>query len=140
MKKILFVICMFAVEIVSAGEFRCSSFGKNGCTQHINDIVTERFTSKYPIEKFQIVAIYDFREYSDGGGVGFAVVGVVPRIRVNSVEITQVPTRRYHATKRLVGANVGPRQQAALEIETLRTAVDNLMAECDRLKDCDLLN
>jgi hypothetical protein len=139
MKKILFVLCMLVVPAVSAGEYWCHSFGKNGCTEHIADIVTDRFTSKYPSDKFMIVAIYQFMVYSDGGGVGYAVAGVVPRVRVNGTEITQVPARRFNATKRLNGKNVDARQQNVLEIETMRSAVDSLMAECDREKNCDLL-
>lgn len=139
MKKMLFVLCMSVVPAVSAGEYRCHSFGKNGCTEHIADIVTDRFTSKYPADKFKLVAIYQFMDYSDGGGFGFAVAGVVPRIRIDGAEIAQIPARRFIATQRLNGKNIDARQRNVLEIETMRSAVDNLMAECDRDKNCDLL-
>ena len=138
MKKLLFVMCMLVVPVVSAGEFSCASFGDSGCSQHIKDIVTDRFTSKYPSDKFQLVAIYDFMKHSNGGGVGFAIVGVVPRILVNGVEIKQMPKSRFIATQSING-KIDARQRIALEIETLRSAVDNLMAECDRLKNCELL-
>jgi hypothetical protein len=139
MKKILFVLCMLVIPAVSAGEYVCHSFGKNGCSEHIKDIVTDRFTGKYPSDKFKIVAIYEFMAYSSGGGVGYAIAGVVPRIRANGAEITQIPARRFIATQRLNGKTIDARQQTTLEIETMRSAVDDLMAECDRDKNCDLL-
>jgi hypothetical protein len=139
MKKILFVLCMLVVPVAPAGEFVCASFGNDGCSVHLKDIVTDRFTSKYPADKFKLVAIYEFLTYSNGGGVGFAVVGVVPRMRVNGVEITQVPKPRFTSTRRLNGNHIDARQRTVLQIETLRSAVDDLMSECDREKNCDLI-
>lgn len=103
----------------------------------VRDIVTDRFTEKFPADDWNIVVVAEFHAYSDGGGVGYAVAGVAPK--VNS-PMALFPIRRYSSTTRIVNRTVGPREQREQTEDLIRRAVEQLMAACDASATCEVYN
>lgn len=124
-----------------AGPFACTAYGSLGCSKHIEDLVTDKFTAKFPIEKFTIVTVYEFQTHSDGGGVGYAIAGVVPKISDPEKygNLGLFPTRRFATTRRVTGNEVKPGQKTQHELEIMRRAVELMMAACDREPDCNIM-
>lgn len=124
-----------------AGQYSCTGYGDAGCSKHLNDIVTDKFTSKFPSAKYEIVAVYDFQTYSDGGGVGFATVGVSPKVLESHKygELSLMPIRRFTATQRNTGDQVSPYQTTEFKIDLLRRAIQMMMEACDRDASCKIL-
>ena len=132
----------FVSFFAHAGPFSCTSYGTAGCAKNIEDLVTDKFTSKYPKNKFEIVAVYEFQTYTDGGGVGYAVVGVVPKIKKSDQygTLSLFPSNRFSATRRVTGHHVSPYQKTQYEVDMLRSAVESLMEACNRDRDCNVLS
>lgn len=125
---------------VSAGEYFCHGFGDAGCSEHITNVVTEKFTAKFPAKKYKIVVIYDFHTYSDGGGVGFAAAGVAPRLEGKYSDRSLVPKWRFIATTRIDNTRkLSPYDKTNEKIELIQRAVQNLMEDCERSPSCDIL-
>lgn len=125
---------------VSAGEYICHAFGDTGCAEHVTNVVTNKFTAKFPATKYKIVVIYDFQTYSDGGGVGFAAAGVAPHLKGQYSNRSLVPTWRYNATTRIDNTRkLSPYDKTNEKIELIQRAVQNLMEECERSPNCDIL-
>ncbi|BET27603.1 hypothetical protein EV673_1725 [Limnobacter thiooxidans] len=124
-----------------AGEFSCSLYGNVDCAEHIKKLVTDKFTSKFPSTKFEIVAVSEFQVYSDGGGVGYAVVGVVPKVSESDKygNLSLFPIRRFSATRRITGQDISPYQKTQNEIEVLQSAVEGMMEACHRDKACNVM-
>lgn len=126
----------------SAGQFSCIAYGDVGCAEHIQDIVTDKFATKYPSKKYAIVTVYDFQQYSDGGGVGFAIVGVVPKkpkSEKNS-ELSYMPIRRWTVTQRNTGNSLSAGEITKIKIDILRDAVAHMMESCSNDVDCNIMH
>lgn len=119
-----------------AGPFRmvCSyqyeSLSK--CAEMTNDIVTERFTAKFPADRFTIFVHSDLHSYSNGGYVAYAVAGVVPTGSL------QFPLRRYSTTTFERERRADHLRLAEVEKENFRDAVKQLMDKCDLSPTCDV--
>ncbi len=131
---------------VSAGDngvFSCHAYGDAGCTEHIKDLVTDKFTTRFPYQKYEIVVIYDMQLMSSGGGVGFAIAGVSPRLsgsKRESGSATLVPSRRFTSTSRIpAGERINQYQRTKYEIGDLRIAVEAMMEACERDAGCNIL-
>lgn len=124
-----------------SGQYSCSSYGGAGCAEHIKDIVTDKFTSKFPHSKYEIVVVYEYQTYSNGGGVGFAVAGVSPKVAESNKygALSLMPIRRFTATQRNTGDSINPYQKTQNEIGLIRDAVQLLMEACDRDANCDVM-
>lgn len=119
-----------------AGEFRLSCFSDvSDCADKVSHIVTDKFTKKFPANRFQIAVIAEFQKYSDGGGVGYAIAGVTTIPKDKS---TIIPKNRYASTTRIVNSNISAYDVTKETEELLRRAVENLMADCDRSPSCDV--
>lgn len=122
----------------SAGQFSAIGSGTGiDIAENIADLVSDKFTNRYPVSQYSIHVIYDFQTYSDGGGVGFAVAGVVPRAK--SKDWVYTPIGRYVVTQRFNGKAIGPKEKFQLTVETIRLSVEHMMAECDASPKCDIL-
>jgi hypothetical protein len=117
-----------------AGEFGVECYADvNGCADVLNEVVTSKFTSKYPLSNWRIVVIAEFQRYSDGGGVGYAVAGVVPK------GSSQVPVNRFSATLRVDNTRkVTAKDRSDFTLQVYRDAVAEMMAACDESSTCDL--
>lgn len=124
-----------------AGAYICSSYGDAGCAEHIKDIVSDKFTKKYPSSKYEIVIVYQYDAYSDGGGVGFAVAGVSPKVteKAKYGNLSLMPINRFLATQRDTGKQVDPYEVTKFKINLLRRATRLLMEACDRQPSCDVI-
>jgi len=100
-KSTLLVVFLGICFPVLAGEFKCHAFGDSGCAHLINDVVTDKFIDKFPAKKYEIVVIYQFQIYSDGGGVGYAVAGVAPVLEGQYANGALVPKVRFVSTVRI---------------------------------------
>jgi hypothetical protein len=122
-----------------AGEFRATCYG-NVNASLFKDIVTDKFTEKYPSSRFTIVVISNFQRYSNGGGVGFAVAGVVPK-NGNSKNYEFVPIHRFMATtaRTAAGEHLTAKEAVEKEKETARDAVADLMSACDLSPNCEVI-
>ena len=125
---------VFLGSNANAGEFSLQCYASiNDCATIARDLVTTKFTTKYPSKRWDIVVIADFQRYSNGGGVGFAVAGVVP------TGTGQAPVRRVSATIRIDDTRkIDANGETDLTVEVLRDAVTELMAACDRSSKCDI--
>lgn len=119
-----------------AGEFRVSCFSSlSDCASKVTDLVTDKFTQRFPASRFKIAVVAEFQQYSDGGGVGYAVAGVSPVLKDNT---TLFPIRRFASTVRIKDRTMSPYDVTKETEELLRRAVEQLMAACDSSPSCDV--
>lgn len=129
------LIAMFSLPSM-AGEFRVHCFGPvSNCATKVNDIVTDKFSQRFPATRYQIAVVAEFQPYSNGGGVGYAVAGISPVLKDNT---TQFPINRFSATTRIIDRKISPYDVTKETEELLRRAVEQLMAACDRSPSCDV--
>lgn len=138
---VLIVTLWFTVASQAwAGEYRCKGYTTITCAEHIRDIVIEKFTTKFPANLYTIVVISDYDAFTNGGGVGFALAGVSPRVTEKKYgELAYMPLLRFKASRRDVGSSVTPAMKRQFEIGLLRTAVADLMEYCETDENCDVL-
>jgi hypothetical protein len=130
------LIAVFFSSLSCAGEFRVHCFTDlSDCASKVSDIVTDKFTNRYPVARYKIVVLSEFLPYSDGGGVGFAVAGVSPLLKDGA---GQIPSRRYTSTIRIVDRSMSAFDVTKKTEELLRSAVEQLMAACERSVNCDV--
>lgn len=142
--KLAAIFCFISLSFSAlAGPYVCINYGNSGCSKHINDIVTDKFTKKFPVSNYEIVVVYDMHTMSNGGGVAFAIAGVSPRVseaKYGSGEMALMPINRYVVTKRIdANVQINPYRKTEIEIELLRDAVQMMMEECDRNANCNIL-
>ena len=119
-----------------AGDFRVSCFSSlSDCSTKVADLVTDKFTQRFPKSHFKIAVVAEFQRYSDGGGVGYAVAGVSPVLKDNT---TQFPISRFASTVRIKDRKMSPYDVTKETEELLRSAVEQLMAACDSSPSCDV--
>lgn len=137
------VSCKILAADDSKGMFSCHAYGDAGCAEHIRDLVTDKFTARFPYQKYEIVAIYDMQLMSNGGGVGFAIVGVSPKLSDSKRSLgngSLMPSRRFTSTSRVAaGERINPYQRTKYEISDLRDAVEAMMEACEREASCNVL-
>ena len=108
------------------------------CSDSISDIVTEKFMARFPSDKWRIVIFSEAHHYSDGTAVAFSLAGVAPRtLAADGKLFTQFPANRFTRSFKTDGS-VSTREVHRLELQLLRSAVEDLMAECDRQPRCDV--
>jgi hypothetical protein len=116
----------------TAGTFSVRCYTNIQCANALTEIVSDKFTTKFPSKSWEIFVTTDFLKYSNGGGVGFAIAGIVPK---NS---NQMPLHRFSSTMRIdASRSVLASEIDSLKIEIMQNAVRDLMAECER-GNCDV--
>lgn len=133
----LTAISLVATKIAFAGDFSVSCSYKNDnlskCASVLSDVVTDKFISKFPADKFQIFVHSNVMGFSDGGYSAYAVSGVIPK---NS---DQFPIRTFSSTN--INGNDKKFNQIELatqELITYRSAVKSLMEQCEISPNCDV--
>lgn len=116
---------------------RCYFPGKK-CAALITDLVSDKFTTKFPADKWQIVVIGSFTPYSNGGGVGFAVAGVSKKMDAKPDTPSFVPGGRFIATTRILDRKLSPYDEIQKIEVVVRDAVEQMMGECDLSPTCDI--
>jgi hypothetical protein len=135
------IIAMLAVTIcpsvVEAGEFNvvCYTFHKNvsPCAENIADIVTEKFTAKFPASKYSIWIYSNAMPFPSGEYVAWAESAVIRR------GSTKFPLRRS-ATSKIGRDNISNSllPVANLELEVFRSVVTRMMEQCEVSPSCAL--
>lgn len=136
-RSTLLCLSLFATQMASAGDFRVSCSYKSDniqrCANIVSDIVTKKFTDKYPSTKFEIFVHSNITGFTNGGYSAYAVAGVVP------TGSGQFPIRRFSSTtingtdKKFSAVDL-----ARTELETYRSAVQSLMDACEISADCNV--
>lgn len=122
-----------------AGQFSVSCSYENDniqeCAQVVSDIITDKFTAKFPATKYQIFVHSNIHSYTNGGYAAYAVTGVIPK------GSDQFPAR-YFATTRTnrTDERFTTVQLAEQELENYRSAVKELMEKCEISPTCDVYN
>ena len=141
-KRAVITLVSATLSLVSqaalAGPFRMACyFASQNCGREVVDIVSERFTARYPSANWEIVVLAEFTPYAGGGGVGYAIAGVSRR-QSGANGQALVPKERFVSTSRRNGAPVSPTQAAAETVEVVRHAVEQLMVACERSPNCNV--
>ena len=130
-------LSIFLATHATAGEFfvSCSYSNDNlsKCATVIRDLVTDKFTSKYPATRFEIFLHSDVMGFTDGGYSAFAIAGVAQR------GSTDFPIRRFTSVQ-INGTNnrFSAVELAEIELQVYRQAAKRLMDACEISPTCDV--
>lgn len=135
---VLVTATLAVTPLAFAGDFSVSCTYKNNnfknrCATVLSDIVTEKFTMKFPSSKFEIFVYSNIIGFTNGGFSAHAVAGVVQK---NS---GQFPVNAFSST--LMNGTEKKFSQIDLansELENYRAAVKSLMEQCEISPDCDV--
>lgn len=121
---------MLGFSTAHAGEFMAICYGPieevPPCATMINDIVTDQFTQKYPVSKYQIVIIFDRMTFGNlGTTVTHAIAGVAP---VAAGKQGIVPIGRHNSWN-IDTAHPNWARQKAMMQSSVRSAVTNLVSD-----------
>jgi hypothetical protein len=120
-----------------AGDFNvfCSYTNENlqKCAAVVSDIVTDKFTQKFPATKFQVFVHSHMQAFTDGGYAAYAVAGVIPK---GSGEFPdyRVSTTNIDGTSKMFSGV----QLAEIEKSNYRSAVRALMEKCEISPSCEI--
>ena len=135
-------LCIIVLLLCSrkslAGEFRTSCYAEIACSSNITDIVTDRFTKRFPVKRYEIVAYVNGTTFDDGVLIAYAAVGVSPREYGKYEKLSLFPLNRYEVSWH--GALDGNTTLQIREIQVLRRAVQDLMRRCATAKGCNILD
>ena len=131
-------LCLSALHgAASAGEFSVFCSYKNDnlerCADAVSDIVTDKFTAKFPSSQYQIFLHSNIHHYTNGGFGAYAVAGVIPR------GSAMFPVRTFSATSiNGTDKNFGAIEQAGIERDVYRSAAKSLIDACEVSPSCDV--
>jgi len=125
----------FAIANAHGGQFGFTCRSDVNCLGLFNDLVTERFTTKYSNARWRIFVQSDVYAFGDGSGAAHATVGVTPASSASAQVIYPSKTWSHILTKAQVAGAYGKQQ---MEREVIRSAVEALMAKCDDSPKCEL--
>lgn len=118
--------------------YDCSPVENISCDGLFSDIVTDKFTTKYPHTEWKIQAYARYSIFSNGAGAGHAFIGVVPILKgKNGKELDLIPAQWFSRTSSTAN-DVSPFQKNEELRLMLRKATEAMMAQCDATKNCDL--
>jgi hypothetical protein len=130
----IFSIC--SATSVYAGEFTVACSYKNDnlkqCANIISDLVTDKFTSKFPSSKYSIFIHSNIHSYSSGGYAAYAITGVIPK------DSGDFPIRMYNASIMNGQDRATSLELSNVELENYRDAIKQLMDMCEISSTCDI--
>lgn len=134
--KSLIAACVLGAPLqASAGQFSVACQHKtqilyNGCGENVRDIVTDKFTDRYP--KHDIFVLSDHIQFSDGSYVVYARAGVSPRGTFEAPRYNFSAFRTVAASHENTALAMG-----RAEARIVRDVVQDMMDECATSKNCD---
>jgi hypothetical protein len=140
-KFVLFAVLIVPVSTSTfADQFSMvCNFSSKNCGSEVVDLVSSRFTSRYPSDKWQIVVLAEFTPYSNGGGVGYAIAGVSRKpLPPQSANQAFVPRNRFVNTSRRIGRHISPAETTEETILLVREALEQMMVACDNTQNCNI--
>ena len=131
------IAAVFAVLLsarANAGQFGFYCRSDVSCVGLFNDLVTDRFTTKYPSTRWHIFVLSNVYTFGDGSGAAHATVGVTPNTTDKQVVL---PTNTWrHILSRSTVRGAYEKQQ--LERDVIRSALEARVAKCDDSPECRL--
>lgn len=119
-------------SIAAPFSFYCRSDVR--CDGLLDDLVTDKFTSRYPHTKWRIFVESHPYSFGDGAGAAHASVGVTSAGTGKQI-ILPGKTLGHLLTRENVKSAYAKQQ---IERDVIRAAVEALMAQCDDSKNCDV--
>lgn len=141
MKKIITTLLLLAVsQIAAAGTFHYKATGSYLRTSDLDgklsDLVTNKFTEKYPSKKWTIyVQTSTANANSDGSALYFVSVGVGPR-GLNGLQPADRTWEHISSDPKTVNASVKDKKPYIVEL--VRERVLSMMDECEKSPNCDI--
>jgi hypothetical protein len=137
MKKMLFALTLSLMASKSfAAQFGVNCYYKNenlqACAKVVADIVTDKFTNKFPATQYRIFVYSNIHSYTNGGYSAFAVAGVVLK------DSNDFPSYQFSTSKINQEGKYTSIQLAQYEYEVYRSAVQSLMERCEISPTCDV--
>jgi len=141
MKKIFIASSLIvASKIACAGTFYVDVVGggikPQQVVNEISDVVSDKFTTKYPDTKWAIhIYMTTGNAGSDGTALVFAFAGVAPRNASGIMPANRVWTSMSRYPK---AVNMSLVQKHPLMLAEMRQAVQNMMNDCQKSPNCDI--
>ena len=134
---ILFVLYSHISFGAKFNAYGYSSTGEKGdIGALIKDLITDKYTNKYPYPRFALVVISGTTSTKDGRVTGYATVGVSKEIDSGKFGAL-VPVNRF-TTSDLSDGKLSGQQRLVFEKTLIRDAVQGLMNVCNSSPSCDL--
>lgn len=135
--KFIFLVfpgLLFSIN-ANAGEFSidCLGLKDTACANLIADIVTTKFTDKYPANEYQITLL----AIQTKNGITASHSSVAPNLKASS-GFSTIGTRAWVVTILAEDLSVDGLMKA--KIESSRAAVRNMMEYCENTSNCDVYN
>jgi len=137
MKKLIVLVMLIASSFsVYAGRYSYNCWMTDiSCDGLFRDMVSDKFTAKFPHDRFEIFVYAKTHAFSDGSGVSYSIVGVVPMLNQSYKFFPNRVWRNVTYFK-----NVGDSYaQKSHSREVIRKSIQAMMADCDYSKNCDIL-
>jgi hypothetical protein len=136
MKKLMTVAALFVATVSAhAGAFSFNCSTDVSCSDLLSDVVTEKFTTKFPNDIYEIFVLSHTSVFSNGTSASYAVVGVVPKSKLSHYF---APNRSWDSVSYYGSlGNAYDKQNKSREI--IRKAVESMMAACEDSKGCEIL-
>lgn len=133
----VFVAACFALSIALPAVaapfgFYCRSDVQ--CEGLFDDLVIDKFTTRYPHAQWRIFVESHAYSFGDGAGAAHASVGVTPAPAGKQILFPR-KTIGHIVTRENVKSAYAKQQ---MEREAIRAAVESLMAGCDDSRNCNL--
>lgn len=129
----LFIFCILFVFNAHAGYFTatCSGMPELSCAEQINDIVSEKFTKKFPVNKYQISLMM----LQTNNGVTTARVSVAP-VLGSEIGYIIIGTKAWVATE--IASDTTRTGLIKSKVHSIRSATQDMMNECEKTPSCDI--
>lgn len=111
----------------------CLGLRELSCSDLISDIVSTKFTQKYPPKRYQITLI----AIQTKNGITASHVSVAPKIHSTS-GFTVLGTRGWVVTK--IAEDLSEAGLLKVKLETARESVQSMMEFCENSLDCAVFN
>jgi len=133
--KIVLLICFGLLTLKAhASSFftvTCTGLQELSCPEQINDIVSEKFTRKFPVNKFQISLVM----LQTTNGITAARVSVAP-VLGDEIGYTTIGTKAWLVTN--IAEDTGRTGLIKAKVDAIRSATKDMMDECEKTSDCDI--
>lgn len=141
MKKIITALLLLAAsQIAVAGTFIFGATGDQLTNADLDgklgDLVTEKFTKKYPSNKWKIyIQSSTVNANSDYSALFYVSVGVAPK-GLNGTQPARYIWERIELKPNVINATL--KNKKSLLVEQVRIVLQEMMDECEKSPNCDI--
>ncbi|MBU3642298.1 hypothetical protein [Polynucleobacter sp. Fuers-14] len=121
------------MKVNSCGFFTatCTGLQEMSCAEQINDIVTVKFTKKFPVNKFQISLVM----LQTSNGITAARVSIAP-VLGDEIGYTTIGTKAWLVTH--IAEDTTRTGLIKSQVVAIRSATQGMMNECEKTLDCNI--